>query len=263
MGQWTLLTSLAELSRWNLRNYNCKQIILGVSHDAGYAPFLDEILRDDTVRARISILEGYPTVRELVATGLNILNLTQVLFRAEKLVNKMPRNPSPVISPSSSMVSLLPHPTITAPVKNGPLTYSSMVRKASPPPQVTLPLRLQPKTTNIPSGPHQKILFWNPGRRGLDTPLQVNTLVLDAIKKRKDTDKLCNNHYLRGICAKGNSCCFEHKYKPTADEKIAIAFLARLNPCSNGQDCEVDDCVYGHHVSHTLHMLSCHRRILT
>ena len=178
----------------------------------------------------------------------------------------MPRNPSPpVISPAASVVGLspLPPPATTTPVNNGPLTYSSMVGKASPPPQVTLPLPLQPKTANIPSGPRQKTLTWNPGPRGVDTPLQVNTLVLDAIKKRKDTDKLCNNHYLRGPCAKGNSCCFEHKYKPTADEKVAIAFLARLNPCTNGQDCEVDDCIYGHHVSFILHILPVHRHLLT
>lgn len=27
----------------------------------------------------------------------------------------------------------------------------------------------------------------------------------------------------------------------------ALEFMARLIPCSNGQDCEVDTCIYGHH----------------
>jgi hypothetical protein len=27
----------------------------------------------------------------------------------------------------------------------------------------------------------------------------------------------------------------------------AIAYLARLNPCLNGQDCELEFCIYGHH----------------
>jgi len=90
---------------------------------------------------------------------------------------------------------------------------------------------------------------WNPGPRGLDPPLQVNQTILDTIKKRKDKDKLCNNHYLRGPCSKGDNCCFEHKYRPSPEEKICIAFLARLNPCTNGQDCEVENCIYGHHVS--------------
>jgi hypothetical protein len=92
------------------------------------------------------------------------------------------------------------------------------------------------------------ILKRNPGPRGLDPPLQVSQSALDNIKKRKDHNKLCNNHYLRGPCAKGSACMFEHKYKPTKEELVAIAFLTRLNPCSNGQRCEVEDCIYGHHV---------------
>ena len=27
----------------------------------------------------------------------------------------------------------------------------------------------------------------------------------------------------------------------------AIAYLTRLNPCLNGQECEVSGCIYGHH----------------
>lgn len=35
-------SKIKECTRWHLRNHNCKQILLGISHDAGYAPFLDE-----------------------------------------------------------------------------------------------------------------------------------------------------------------------------------------------------------------------------
>jgi len=38
-------SKIKELTRWHLRNNNCKQILLGISHDAGYAPFLDEVVR--------------------------------------------------------------------------------------------------------------------------------------------------------------------------------------------------------------------------
>jgi len=27
----------------------------------------------------------------------------------------------------------------------------------------------------------------------------------------------------------------------------AIAYLTRLNPCLNGQECELEFCIYGHH----------------
>ncbi|KAJ3472056.1 hypothetical protein NLG97_g11326 [Lecanicillium saksenae] len=72
---------------------------------------------------------------------------------------------------------------------------------------------------------------------------------MDAVKKRKDTDKLCNNHFLRGPCAKGDGCNFVHDYKPNSEEIAAIAVLARQNPCTHGQDCENNECIYGHHTN--------------
>ena len=74
-----------------------------------------------------------------------------------------------------------------------------------------------------------------------------NIQVLDKIKRRTNSNKLCNNHYLRGPCAKGDDCCFEHKYKATEEDMKAIAFLTRLNPCTSGQDCDLEFCIYGHH----------------
>ena len=44
-----------------------------------------------------------------------------------------------------------------------------------------------------------------------------------------------------------DECCFEHDYKCTKDEINAISFLARLNPCISGQDCDTENCIYGHH----------------
>lgn len=132
------------------------------------------------------------------------------------------------------------------------VSYAAVTGNASPPPQITLPLA---KITNNASvrgtTPQMRPATpaWIPGRKGLDTPISVGQQALDAIKKRKESGKLCNNHYLRGACAKGDSCCFEHHYRPTTEERNAMAFLARMNPCTSGQDCELDDCMYGHHVS--------------
>ncbi|KAI0137117.1 hypothetical protein BJ170DRAFT_44433 [Xylariales sp. AK1849] len=218
-------SKIQETTRFNLRNYNCKQILLGVSHDAGYAPFLDQVLHDDSTRRRVTILEGYPTVKEIIATGVSVLAFDDI-FRVEKLVDRT---------------------TSFAPSAPAGISYATITQKASPPPQITLPLA--PKTAGAPIRVTVKPVQppWNPGPRGLDPPIPINQVVLDQIKKRKDNDKLCNNHYLRGPCAKGDSCCFEHDYKPNSDEIRAISFLARLNPCTNGQECDVDNCIYGHH----------------
>lgn len=262
----SLTCRFAETAKFNLGNHNCKQIILGVSHDAGYAPFLDEILRDELTRRRITVLEGFPTVRELVATGVNILNLNDTLFRAEKLVDRAIRNPTPpMMAPLPPPVPLNsppvvaavpvrpPSSTVTPTVPPQPTSYARATKAVSPPPQITLPL--QPKAAVQKSAtPVSKPQPWKPGARGMDPPMQVSQTALDNIKKRKDSSKLCNNHYLRGPCSKGDSCCFEHKYKPSMDEIKAIAFLARLNPCTSGQECEVKDCIYGHHVSSVLYI---------
>ncbi|RYP51268.1 hypothetical protein DL768_003365 [Monosporascus sp. mg162] len=220
-------SKIRETTRWNLRNYNCKQIVLGVSHDAGYAPFLDDLVSDASIRRRVTILEGYPTVREIESTGVEILHLKDI-FRGDKLINRTPLTPS-VASVSSA---------------SGSISYATITQKASPPPQLTLPITLKSAT---PARGTKTQTPWNPGPRGLDTPIPINQVALDAIKKRKDSNKLCNNHFLRGPCAKGDECCFVHNYNPTKDEINAIALLARLNPCTNGQDCDVDNCIYGHH----------------
>lgn len=239
--------------------------MLGVSHDAGYAPFLDEILRDEASRRRITILEGTPAVRDLAKSGLNVLNLNAELFRAEKLVDKALRDPAHLVTTSPVSVvagmSPLPPPPGT-PINgntNGAASYANAaIKSASPPPQVTLPFQPKSVKASASASKRDKPSPWNPGPRGLDPPLTVNQAALENIKKRKDSNKLCNNHYLRGPCAKGDACCFEHKYRPNESEKTAIAFLARLNPCTNGQDCEVEDCIYGHHVSlRSYHTQSC------
>jgi hypothetical protein len=208
--------------RWHLRNHNCKQILLGVSHDAGYAPFLDEVLNQDD-RCRITIIEGPPTVRELTNTGIQILNFNTI-FRAEKLVNRaVPSTTQPnTWAGVTSIIPPLPPPSAS------PVSTKNGVKKATPTPT---PAKI----------------VWSPGPRGLDPPITVNSSVLDKIKRRTTNNKLCNNHYLRGPCAKGNDCCFEHDYKATDEDLKAIAYLTRLNPCTNGQDCDQEFCIYGHH----------------
>ncbi|KAK4167418.1 hypothetical protein QBC43DRAFT_255852 [Cladorrhinum sp. PSN259] len=292
---------IKENTKWHLRNLNCKQVILGISHDAGYAPFLDELFQDPGVKVRITVLEGIPLVRELEATRVNILNLNEGLFRAEKLIDKIeqassvpptptldvkpavPKTKTPVAdvkvatvikskrdsvssansagtaTPATSTASTpVPTPATTVSA-TAAVTYARAIKTVTPPPPaptITLPIKAR---APVPKpAPPPKAAPWNPGARGLDPPLEVSQTALDNIKKRKDHNKLCNNHYLRGPCSKGDSCHFEHKYKPTKDELVAIAFLTRLNPCSQGQDCDVADCIYGHHCPSVINGICSH-----
>lgn len=255
---------LSETTKWHLQNNNCRQILLGVSHDAGYAPFLDEILKDDTTRKRITVLEGIPTIRDIASTGVHVFRLADDLFRTEKLIDRSVISPPPptangngsspkssVLTPNSGVSSAVPSPFSTF-----AQAISSKAKPASPPPQITMPLA--PRSANVGKKTlqQQQQRGWKPGPRGLDKPISVNQAVLDTVKRRKDNSKLCNNHFLRGPCSKGDGCQFVHHYKPTSDELDAIAFLSRLNPCTSGQDCEAEDCIYGHHVSFTLLILN-------
>ncbi|CZR65987.1 uncharacterized protein PAC_15887 [Phialocephala subalpina] len=228
-------SKIKECLRWHLRNHNCKQILLGISHDAGYAPFIDEVVTPDD-RARITILEGPPAVRELQNTGLTILNFNK-LFRAEKLVDRQTTSPAPP-NTWAGVTSTAPAVPIPSPIiaKNGTTTAANPVKNGTAP-----PVRSSPVQNEVSARPS-----WNPGPRGLDPSLKVDAKVLQRIKQRPSNNKLCNNHYLRGPCIK-DECTFEHDHQATDEELKAIAYLARLNPCTNGQDCEAETCIYGHH----------------
>ncbi|KAK1481479.1 hypothetical protein CCUS01_04592 [Colletotrichum cuscutae] len=265
-------SKIKEATRWHLRNYNCRQILLGISHDAGYAPFLDEILQDTDTRSRVSLIEGVATVRELKNTNVHILDPLPSLFRNQKLIDRsgdraaeraeayarssaqapasVPFFPAPSRASTSSpvMVASPTSPPATL-ATTASSSWAGVTAKASPPPVITTPLAKI--SVNVPprKAPEPKVATpaWNPGERGLDPPIPINATAMDNIKKRTGKDKLCNNHYLRGPCAKGDECCFEHKYKPNPDEINAIAHLTRLNPCTSGQECDVENCIYGHH----------------
>ncbi|KAF3012054.1 hypothetical protein E8E14_009420 [Neopestalotiopsis sp. 37M] len=232
---------ITDTARFHLKNYNCTQVMLGVS-DPAYAQFLHDIdidIEDEVMSKRITVVEGCPVPKQIDATGVSVTHF-DTIFRTEKLL--------PVADKPATTTSSI----ASTPISNSatPFTYATITQKASPPPQLVLPLA--PKTaqnksaavrvTTRPVSPP-----WNPGTRGLDEPIPLNQNVLDIVKKRTGSDKLCNNHYLRGPCSKGDACCFEHNYTPNQDEIRAIMFLARLNPCTNGQDCDVDNCIYGHH----------------
>ncbi|KAI1178181.1 C-x8-C-x5-C-x3-H type zinc finger protein-like protein [Nemania sp. FL0916] len=238
-----VISKIKETALFHIQRPSCKQIIMGVSHDPLYTAVLDAVIRGDaTTQERIKVLEGCPTPRAIASIGTGIIRFQDV-FRSDSLTDKR------TVS-SHSVQSVRSTSSISTSTSGLPsISYAKITQNASPPPQITLPIPLAPKPTNSSLRVIKQPLkpSWCPGPRGLDAPIPLNQTALETIKRRKDNNKLCNNHFLRGPCAKGDECCFVHDYTPTKDEKNAIAFLARLNPCTNGQDCEVDNCIYGHH----------------
>ncbi|KJZ80334.1 hypothetical protein HIM_00184 [Hirsutella minnesotensis 3608] len=252
-------SKIKETAKWHLQNQNCKYVILGISRDEKCVSFVEELLANEDTLQCVSVIEGFPTAKELVDTGINILDIGKDLFRSEPLSS---RNSSTVTSPWASTYSGTASPTASVVSSNTPSTatmsYALAISSSSTPPPPSGVVLAAAKPLSAPARPRAHVQYqqvppqqpdWNPGPRGLDEPIMVSVAALENIKKRKDKDKLCNNHFLRGPCAKGDLCHFVHSYKPSTDEINAIAVLARQNPCTIGQDCVLDDCIYGHHVS--------------
>lgn len=239
---------------WHMQNYNCRHVLLGIAHDASYASFVDGLLRDDMTSTRLTLIESTPAVPEIASRNAPMMDLGKDLFRNDKLSDKnaavWPVGAWGAANPRTRTASPASVGSVSTPGKSS-LSYASAISTGSPPPQITLPIT--PKPIARPKVQYQQIPpqqpDWNPGPRGLDEPITVSVTAMESIKKRKDNDKLCNNHFLRGPCSKGDQCFFVHDYKPTDNEINAIAVLARQNPCTMGQDCDSDECIYGHHVS--------------
>lgn len=253
-------------------------VVLGISHDSGYAPFLDELSSDHSTRQRLRILEGSPTVRELIATNIKIVNLNNTVFRSDKLVadrfpNSAPAAPmtngggraSPAsvdsrngtAKPNGVPASTDARDKVMSPSKSPATSYASATTAthSSPPPTLSFPQatakNLQAKAAAAAAAAaallEKNKPAWSPGERGLDPAVTYNPVAVDGVKKRKGKDKFCNNFVIAGLCPK-DFCEYSHKLKATSDEKKALAFLMRQSPCTYGQDCTYEECIYGHHV---------------
>ncbi|KAM0553843.1 hypothetical protein ACHAPJ_007189 [Fusarium lateritium] len=251
-------SKIRETTRWHLGNHNCKHVLLGIGHDSGYAPFLDEVLQDESSKTCVSLIKGVPMTRELNSLNMNVIEFNDI-FRTTKLVDKSPveklsaNRTEPIRTQASPTVSLptqavLTPATSTASMSPPASSWAKITKSASPPPQLSMPLPpKQDKATVRNKAPAQPA--WSPGPRGLDPPITVNVQAVENVKRRAGDDKLCNNHFLRGPCTRIDICPFVHNYKPSQEEMRALAMLSRQNPCTSGQDCDVEDCIYGHHVS--------------
>ncbi|KAJ4024177.1 hypothetical protein NW766_000409 [Fusarium irregulare] len=235
--------------------------IRGIGHDSGYAPFLEEIVHDEESRRCVSLIKGPPLARELENLQMNVIEFNEI-FRATKLVSDKtsaqsaqrtlpirtqtssntngPSTQAAVLTPATSTASLSPNNS-----------WAKVTKSATPPPQLTMPLppkQNKPKpVSKTPISAAQPA--WSPGPRGLDPTVTVSLAAMENIKRRAGNEKLCNNHYLRGPCGRIDVCPFVHSYKATQEDLLALAMLSRQNPCTNGQACDVDDCIYGHNVS--------------
>ncbi|UZP40927.1 hypothetical protein NXS19_008743 [Fusarium pseudograminearum] len=168
---------IRETARWHLGNQNCKHILLGIGHDSGYAPFLEEVVHDDDTRHCVSLIKGPPLVRELDRLQMNIIEFDDI-FRPTKLISdktsalamgnnrtlpikthttattSMPPTQAAVLTPATSTASL-------SPPNN---SWAKITKSATPPPQLTMPLPPKQNKSKAAASRHQHS---QPGAPGL------------------------------------------------------------------------------------------------
>ncbi|KAL8932490.1 MAG: hypothetical protein Q9211_006286, partial [Gyalolechia sp. 1 TL-2023] len=186
----------------------CKHVILGVSHDSGYAPFLERFAADKLISNRITLLEGYQV-------SPNIRNLG--FKKAVKFPSVFAPAPSST-GPHVPTQAQLP-PNGIPPVAKGPFRFAAVD-----------PGRLGP------------VLKTDGGQR-LDKPLFVEKGLVQAIQKKN----LCHWLFLKGQCdgCKRNHC---HPTLGVEEQDAlwVLARQGRCYAQRKGKICEDPTCIYGH-----------------
>lgn len=182
-------------------------VVVGISHDAGYAPFLQRFAADKSVWNRITLLEGpdvNPTMQSLGFT------------RHLKLPTVFTQGPAPTTPNSSAKRQATPFTT-------SPLPDNKSDQGPYEAPGIYL------------NGP---ILRDSAGFR-IDKLLNVRPGLTDVIKGKK----LCPKYYLRGFC---KGCTRDHSHPLlNSYEYDALWALTRQGSCLLA-NCDDATCMLGH-----------------
>lgn len=260
-----------------LNSLQCRHIILGCSHDNGYARMLEEVHSDDY--EKITLLEGVPFTRELSALA-HKFGSTQCrsLFRDTKIEtygNYHKRTQangyhvSPVMSSATTRETppakgnglyQSPYETHRSNSSDGDpaFTPASTVSSAAPPSSssaanwagtakaaAALPAPAANLKPAVNSAATESPIRRNRKGQRIDPP-KPKELDMQLLQKVQSM-KLCNNFFLKGFCHNANSTCeHDHYYKPSPKELAVLKYIARRIPCVRGTTCDDPKCTAGH-----------------
>jgi hypothetical protein len=220
------MRSATETLSFYIGNAQCKHVILGCSHDGGYAPFLEKFAADDDTRERITLLKGGPIHPQIAALGFTRTLTLKTLFGSQD-INKPVAAPFPIVA--------------SAPTVN-PQVGSS-----------------DPSISSFPKSPGSRLMYANPaidasrlgpvirndGGLRVDKPLKIDpsSPYFQVLRKAN----LCHWYYLRGGCT---GCSKNHFVGPLSPREYdCLWYLARNGLCyraQRGKDCDDPKCIYGH-----------------
>ncbi|KAI4186106.1 MAG: hypothetical protein L6R41_003678 [Letrouitia leprolyta] len=186
----------------------CKHIVLGVSHDSGYAPFLERFAADTTISDHITLLEGYQ-----VSAGIRHLGFKHVV--------EFPTVFAQAPSSTSHHISTQPQ---------NPLKEVNGAAKGPFRSTVEDPKRLGP------------VLKTGEGRR-LDMPLAVDKSLVQAMQKKG----LCYWLFLKGHCDGCKRNHFHPTLSGEEQDALwVVARQGTCFTHQKGKMCEDPTCIYGH-----------------
>ncbi|KAL9576047.1 MAG: hypothetical protein Q9212_007432 [Teloschistes hypoglaucus] len=228
---------IKDVFSFHIASPQCKHVLLGVSHDSGYVPFLGGFAGDPSFRDRITLLHGHqisPAIQKLgfsrsvkftsVFAPFLFMNTTAPLFKVHH-----PSPPPP------------PPPTPPTPTPIQPQAAAAAAATAIPKPSNRAPKGpfISPNVDSTKLGP----IRTNSDGHRIDRPLNVDPSLQQTMAKKN----LCVWLFLKGHC---DGCVRNHSHRPLSEKEYeALWLVARQGMCFGYRKhkvCLDSACVYGH-----------------
>jgi len=206
-------------------------VILGVSHDNGYARILSSILADGEDHSRISLVEGVPFGREF-----NSLPFSRIIWSDLFLSKKVD-----AWIPDFVLRQQKQHQWQRADrdkARAGGRDATGSQFEFHPTPESA-------HGPNLPPPPPYENIPTSERKRGKTHPPPIPRPPLPLLH-RVHRDSPCWNHYLGLGCPFPDRCGHSHVRVLSADEMTALRFIAQGFRCQQGHKCKNPTCYYGH-----------------
>ncbi|KAF2999696.1 hypothetical protein E8E13_002711 [Curvularia kusanoi] len=241
------------------RDYHCRRLLFGCSHDNGYARVLEEVQDNPETVAKVILLEGVPFEKELLPLPYTTKRFANI-FRDSKLVNPvntfvpgrfnhvhdMASPPQKVYDVFAGLPSRFPAPQ--AQVMDSPVPARAMVgslpRTPStstiasdgfiatkvPPPMTSWAAKAAappPPVSAVPKyepADRNEVIARNRAGQRIDPPCKdYDKAEVDRVKKLK-----------------------LHDFEPKRSDIATLRLVARMSPCMSGSLCQDIKCIFGH-----------------
>ncbi|KAF8441261.1 hypothetical protein BGX38DRAFT_816621 [Terfezia claveryi] len=226
--------------RFHLSNLSCKQVILGASHDNGYARILSSIVANGENPSRITLLEGVPFGKEF-----NNLPFSRVmwsnLFMSKKVEGWVPDGGPQQQSQQRQQQQRQ---------QTGKANTRGGARDAAKPFQFHATSEPVHGGNIPPPPPYENIVPIPVKQRESIYPEPLPRpppALLMRIQLGLRTAAPCWNHYLGQGCPFPDRCARSHVLVFTADEMDVMKYIAQGHRCLQGLKCKNPSCFFGHH----------------